>query len=282
MSLGDLSRINSNVQSLQSLGSFNKTNDMLGMRQLRLATGSRLNSAEDDSAGYSIAKKLESRVRGQAQAIANIGDAKSMLTIGEGALTTTMDILQTMKEKAVQAANDTLGTAERDAIQSQLDALVSEVTDTLDTAKFNGKEIFSSDANQSFSFQVGDSSSDSFGVALDKISKSTMLEASVGVDSSLWDGGAISSVTDTASGANTYDVRTATTAADGSLAGAVWGDDTPGAGGGDETAALSAFGVDKTDADFEDTFGAADEVQFPDGHGYQQRPQAAVFGRRRC
>src|SRR5690625_7691708 len=121
MSFGDLTRISTNVQALQANASLQKTNQNIGMRQLRLATGSQLNRAEDDSAGYSISKKLEARVRGQAQALANIGDAKSMLTVAEGSLNSIMDVLQTMKEKAVQAANDTMGADERAAIESQLE-----------------------------------------------------------------------------------------------------------------------------------------------------------------
>ena len=84
MPFGDLSRINTNVQAMGSLRTLQDTNNMLGMRQMRLSTGSRINRAEDDTAGYGIAKKLQAKVRGQAQALANIGDAKSMLTVAEG------------------------------------------------------------------------------------------------------------------------------------------------------------------------------------------------------
>ena len=120
---GDLARINTNVQSLDALNRLYRTNGSLGMRQLRLSTGSRINRAEDDSAGYSISRKLESRLRGQAQALANIGDAKSMLNVAEGSLNTIMDILGTMKEKIIQGGNDTLGSEERTLIKSQLNAL---------------------------------------------------------------------------------------------------------------------------------------------------------------
>ena len=88
MAFGDLTRVNTNIQSMQSLFELQKSNADLGMRQLRLATGRRINRAEDDSAGLSIAMKLESRIRGQAQALANIGDAKSMLNVAEGGLST--------------------------------------------------------------------------------------------------------------------------------------------------------------------------------------------------
>ena len=166
MSFGDLSRINTNLQAMSSLHTLQKTNSALGERQMRLATGSRLNKAEDDSAGYAISKKLEARVRGQAQALSNVGDAKSMLTVAEGSLNTTMDILQTMKEKTIQAANDTMGTQERAAIQSQLTALASEISDTLGDSSFNGTSLFSAGAQTSFSFHVNAESGDTFVVTL--------------------------------------------------------------------------------------------------------------------
>ncbi|MEM1042286.1 MAG: flagellin [Bacteroidota bacterium] len=185
MGIGDLNRINSNVQSLQALGSFNKTNDMLGMRQLRLSTGMRINRAEDDSAGYAIAKKLESRVRGQAQAMSNVGDAKSMLTVAEGALGNVMDILQTMKEKSVQAANDSLGDSERNAIQNQIDALSSEITDILETAEFNGKDLFTdAAAGTDLSFHVGSDKGDSFDVNIGRTSKKALIGNGSSVDTS--------------------------------------------------------------------------------------------------
>lgn len=164
MSFGDLSRINTNVQAMQANTFLQRTNQDIGLRQLRLATGSQLNRAEDDSAGYSISKKLEARVRGQAQALSNVGDAKSMLTVAEGALNSVMDILQTMKEKTIQAANDTMGTDERAAIQGQLDALTAELDDLVGTAEFNGTKLL--EGGVAFNFQVGASSTDVFEVTI--------------------------------------------------------------------------------------------------------------------
>ena len=171
MSFGDFSRINTNVQALGSLRALQNTNNQLGIRQLRLATGSRLNRAEDDTAGYGIAKKLQAKVRGQAQALANIGDAKNMLTVGEGSLNSIMDILQNMKEKTIQAANDTLGTNERTAIKSELDALSAEITDIIGDSEFNGTALFSSaTTGTSFSFQVNAESGDTFTASIASIS----------------------------------------------------------------------------------------------------------------
>jgi len=173
MSFGDLSRISTNVQALQANAQLQRTNQELGLRQLRLATGSRLNRAEDDSAGYSISKKLEARVRGQAQALANIGDAKSMLTVAEGSLNSIMDVLQTMKEKAVQAANDTMGADERAAIESQLEAMTEEIHVMLASTDFNGTNLFVDEdgdpANVSLTFQVGSDSGDTFDVTIETL-----------------------------------------------------------------------------------------------------------------
>ncbi|HUF10687.1 MAG TPA: flagellin [Rhodothermales bacterium] len=161
MSFGDLYRIRTNLQAIGSLNALRRTNSMLGIRQLRLATGKQINRAEDDSAGYTIAKKLQARVRGQEKALQNIGDAKSMLTVAEGSLNSIMDILQTMKEKTIQAANDTMGTTERDAIESELDALSAEITDILGATTFNGTSLFSS-VGTSFTFQVNAENGDTF------------------------------------------------------------------------------------------------------------------------
>ncbi len=173
MSFGDFSRINTNVQALGSLRSLQNTNNQLGMRQLRLSTGSRLNRAEDDTAGYGIAKKLQAKVRGQAQALANIGDAKSMMTVAEGSLNSIMDILQNMKEKTIQAANDTLGTSERTAIKNELNALSAEVTDIIADADFNGTTLFGA-TGSSFSFQVNAESADTFVASIASVSAAVM------------------------------------------------------------------------------------------------------------
>jgi len=180
MSFGDLSRVNTNVQALSSLRTLQDTNNQLGLRQMRLATGSRLNRAEDDSAGYGIAKKLQAKVRGQAQALSNIGDAKSMLTVAEGGLNTIMDILQNMKEKTIQAANDTMGTNERTAIKSELDALAAEIDDIVADAEFNGTSLFSATGQTSFTFQVNAESGDTFSATIATLSAS-VLNVSAGV-----------------------------------------------------------------------------------------------------
>ena len=154
MSFGDLTRINTNVQSLRAYNQLQHTNSRLNDHQLRLATGKRINEAGDDSAGFALSKKLEARIRGQRQAQANIGDAQSMLTVAESATTTMMDIVQSMKEKVVQARNDSMGTGERELIQGYIDEMALELQDLADHSEFNGVALLDGTAG-TLNFQVG-------------------------------------------------------------------------------------------------------------------------------
>ena len=170
MAFGDLTRINTNLLSLQTLYEIQKSNSELSTRQLRLATGKRINSAEEDSTGKAIATKLNAQIRGQAQALANIGSAKSALGIAEGSLDTIAEILMTMKEKAIQGANDTLSSTERTAINTSLEVLATEVSSAISAATFNDVSLFTSTA---FNFQVGpsDASGDSISVSVGTLSR---------------------------------------------------------------------------------------------------------------
>ena len=166
--MSSFSQINTNIQSLQAFQNLKDTSGELAERRERLTTGKRINSAEDDSAGFAIANKLEARTRGQSQALKNIGDAKSMLSVTEGALDSQLDILQTQKEKAVQAANDSLGASERADIQSQLLELNGEINDIANNAEFNGKKLLNGagGSSQDLQFQVGAQNGDDFSVSL--------------------------------------------------------------------------------------------------------------------
>ena len=163
MAFGDLSRIGGNIQAMQALNSLNMINQELGTRQLRLATGKRINSAEDDAAGFVISKTLQHRSKGLSVALGNAGDAKSMLAIAEGGLDSILDILETMKEKVTQAASDTLGSAERNAIDDELDALTNEIDDIVDETTFNGISLLS---GKQLTIQTGEATTDTLFVTV--------------------------------------------------------------------------------------------------------------------
>ena len=132
------------------------------LAQLRLATGKRINSAADDAAGYSIAKKFNARAEGLGQALNNIGSAKNLIAVAEGHLSNIVDILTQMKTRTTQAADDSLGTAERTAIKGELVKLTNQIDLEVNQARWNDKTIFSgaattgaSSGSGMFRFQIG-------------------------------------------------------------------------------------------------------------------------------
>jgi flagellin len=169
-SFGDLNRVNTNIQSLDSQLSLNRINRDLSENQLKLSTGLRINKAEDDAAGYSIATKLNSRVAGLEQAMANVGDAKSVLDIAESSFDTVMDNLIEMKSLSTQAANDTLGAEERGYIGAQISKLAEDINDVASQTVFQDSELLNGSVSAggtatntgslSLTFQVGERASD--------------------------------------------------------------------------------------------------------------------------
>jgi flagellin len=152
MASNDLSRINTNIQAMNALNALNTVNSRLGVHQLRLATGKRINSAADDAAGFTIASKLDVKSKGLGTALDNIGSAKNLMTVAEGHLNNIKDILTEMKSKAQQAANGTLGTEERAAILNELTQFNSQIDAEVAQAKWADTSLLSGTA---VSFQIG-------------------------------------------------------------------------------------------------------------------------------
>jgi flagellin len=164
MAFADLNRINTNLQSLDARFSLDKINRNLAKTQLRLSTGLRINRAEDDAAGFSLAAKLSSRIAGLEQALANTGDAKSVLDIAESSFNSILDLLTTMKTKATQAANDTLSTDERTFIQNQVNSLATEIDSLVSQTVYQSNSLI--DGSYNATFQVGERTSDTVNVQL--------------------------------------------------------------------------------------------------------------------
>ena len=171
--MGDLTRIATNVRALQSLSSTQKINSAIGQHQTRLSTGKKINSAADDPAGYQLARGLESRGRGLTVALANVSNAKNVLNVAEGGYQSIMDILQTVKEKATQAADYTLSDDQRSALNDQVAALIAEVDDIVGNTSFNGNSLINGDVS-AVSFQVGETSSDTLSVTLNNADSATL------------------------------------------------------------------------------------------------------------
>lgn len=150
------SRINTPINAYNALNALNAINQQLGVRQLRLATGKRINSVADDPSGYTIAKQMEARARVLGAAVNNIGDAKNMANTAEQALQTVRDLLTTVKEK-VAAAGDPV--ADKNALANDVNQLTTEINDIITKTDFNGTQLFNS-ATFSAKFQVGAGTTD--------------------------------------------------------------------------------------------------------------------------
>jgi flagellin len=159
---GDVTRVGANFHAQEAWGNLKKVNGQIGQIQSRLSTGKRINSAEDDTSGYALSKHLESRVRGLSQGLENVGTAKNVLNIAEGGYQAQMSLLQTMKEKATQAADGSWSEAQRDAIHDQYVALMKEFDDIADDTQFNDRALF----GETTTFQVGEKNGDTLAAVL--------------------------------------------------------------------------------------------------------------------
>jgi flagellin len=151
--------INTNIVSMNAQRNLTGSQSSLATSMQRLSSGLRVNSAKDDAAGLAIAERMNAQVRGMNVAIRNANDAISMAQTAEGALGKVGDMLQRMRELAVQSANATNSSEDRDTLQAEYLALGEEITRTIDSTTFNGLAILSADAG-TLSFQVGAGSGD--------------------------------------------------------------------------------------------------------------------------
>jgi flagellin len=178
----NLARINANVPALQSMNVLNKINDTIANHQLRLATGKRINSPGDDPAGYQLAQGLVSRRNGLEVALDNVSNAQSILNVAEGGYQNIMDIVQTLKQKATQAADGALSASQRSAINDQVSALLSEVDQIVSQTTFNDQGLIDGTFSAT-SFQTGEQASETLSVSLQGANSANLSISTVSVAS---------------------------------------------------------------------------------------------------
>jgi flagellin len=224
-SFGDLNRVNTNVQSLDAQLSLNRVNRDLANSRERLTTGKKINKAEDNAAGYSIATKLKSRVAGLEQSLQNVGDAKSVLDITESSFDIVMDSLIEMKSLATQAANDTLGDTERGYIGDQIAAIGSDINEIANQTIYQDTELLNGANNSgsiTLTFQTGERAEDTITATINAVNVGELFaasgDASLGATTTAGggaaSGGAISVTAATASDQGTFTFASTANAAD--------------------------------------------------------------------
>lgn len=142
-------RINTNISAINSQRQLGSANSLLAKSLERLSSGKRINRAADDAAGLAIADTLRAQVMGTAQAAANAQDSINLIQTAEGGLEETSNILQRMRELAVQASNDTYTQSDRAKIQEEIGQLRDELTRIGNTTQFNGRNLLDGSIAQS-------------------------------------------------------------------------------------------------------------------------------------
>jgi flagellin len=146
--------IATNNAALNAAASASSVNRDMETSMARLSTGKRINSASDDAAGVAISSRLSSEIRGTDQAIRNSLDGQALIDTAEGAHSEIENILQRMREVAVQAANDTNNAQDRDNLQAEMNAMSTEIDRIAGTTTWAGANLMEG-TNTNFSFQVG-------------------------------------------------------------------------------------------------------------------------------
>ena len=179
--------INTNVSALNAQAALAKNSRAMSSAMEQLSTGSRVNSARDDAAGMAIGTSMSAQVRGLNQAVRNLNDGVNLLQTAEGALTETTNMLQRMRELAVQSASGTYSTTQRSYLATEFTALGSQIDKISSETTWNGYTVLTGTTGGTttgtFSFQSGQTSGQTIDVAIAGMGLTglSMTAAAVGV-----------------------------------------------------------------------------------------------------
>lgn len=146
--------INTNISSLNAQRNLNRSQGDLYVSLQRLSSGLRINSAKDDAAGLAISDRMTTQIRGLDQARRNANDGISLAQVAEGALQSSTDILQRIRELAIQAMNATNSASDRTALNNEVQQLAQELQRVAATTEFNGQKLLDGSFTGAV-FQVG-------------------------------------------------------------------------------------------------------------------------------
>ena len=195
-----MSTINTNVSALHAQNALTVNARSMSASMEQLSTGSRINSAKDDAAGLAIGQNQTSQIRGLNQAVRNLNDGVNLLQTAEGALTETTNMLQRMRELAVQSASGTYSTTQRSYLSVEFNALGSQIDKIASETTWNGYTVLTGTTGGSttgtFSFQSGQTSGQTIDVAIGSMALSTLglTTAAAGISTAASASAAIASI----------------------------------------------------------------------------------------
>ena len=203
--------VNTNIGSLNAQRSLAESSRELATAMERLSSGKKINSAADDAAGFAIAERMTAQVRGLNMATKNANDGLAMLATIENATNDVTDMLQRVRELAVQAANDTNSATDRQYLQKEVDSLLNEINRVSSQTVYNNQEVL--DGSQAGTLQVGTEAGQTISFAIDSIDTDT-LNLTTGAFTAATASAAATVNGASTTGVSTISVLTATGAAD--------------------------------------------------------------------
>jgi flagellin len=171
--------INTNVLSMNAQRNLNASQASLTTSVQRLSSGLRINSAKDDAAGLAISERMNAQIRGMSVAMRNANDGVSLAQTAEGAIGQVSNMLQRMRELAVQSANATNSSGDRTNLNSEYTQLAAEIGRTLSGTKFNGTAILAGGAGAQ-AFQIGADGADQVSITTTNLAANTDITAVTG------------------------------------------------------------------------------------------------------
>ena len=197
-----MSVINTNISALRAQSASAQANNMLGDAMERLSTGKRINSAADDAAGLSIATGFTSDIRAMNQGIRNANDGIALAQTAEGALEEVSNMLQRVRELAVQSQNATLDPTDRDFLNLEVAELAGQIASAL-TVEFNGVALFDTGGDKTFDIQTGARTTDKITITTRQIDTTNLDAAGLSVDTATLAATAITNVDNGLTAVNT-------------------------------------------------------------------------------
>ncbi|SEA23033.1 flagellin N-terminal helical domain-containing protein [Selenomonas ruminantium] len=171
--------VKNNMSAISTLNTLNKNSSALAKSLEKVSSGMKINGAADDASGYAISERMRVQIRGLDQANANTQNGNAMMKVAEGAVSSTVDILKTLKEKVINAANDTNTDSDRQTIQKELDQSIDQIDDNANIT-YNGKYLVDGSHNNKTNATTTALTNESMDAATTKTSALTDLKSRTG------------------------------------------------------------------------------------------------------
>jgi flagellin len=168
-----------NMSAISTLNTLNKNSNALAKSLQKVSSGMKINGAADDASGYAISERMRVQIRGLDQANSNTQNGNAMMKVAEGAVSSTVEILKTLKEKVINAANDTNTDSDRQTIQKELDQSIDQIDDNANVT-YNGKYLVDGSHNSKTTATTTALTNESFDTATTSGTKLTELKSRTG------------------------------------------------------------------------------------------------------